>query len=177
MVICPSFSAHLVALLRPDRGEVWVDEAKISHLSGRALAQVRKRVGLLFQGGALFDSLSVFDNVAFPLQETTDLSEAVIQERVRTVVAEVGLAGAGNKFPSELSGGMRKRAAIARAAATAATPLWTAARSSSTCCREAAPLGTRLEDRVKCFCATFSSASRYLTIACAASFSAWRWTS
>jgi phospholipid/cholesterol/gamma-HCH transport system ATP-binding protein len=109
---------HVIALLRPDRGEVWVDDAKISHLYGPALAQVRKRFGMLFQGGALFDSLSVFDNVAFPLRETTDLSEAVIHERVRTVLAEVGLAGAAEKFPSELSGGMRKRAAIARAAVT-----------------------------------------------------------
>lgn len=106
---------HLIALLRPDRGEVWIDEAKISHLSGRALAQVRKRVGMLFQGGALFDSLSVYDNVAFPLRETTDFSEEVIQERVRAVLAEVGLAEAEKKFPSELSGGMRKRAAMARA--------------------------------------------------------------
>ncbi len=57
---------HLIALLRPDRGEVWVDDAKISHLSGQALVQVRKRFGMLFQGGALFDSLSVGDNVAFP---------------------------------------------------------------------------------------------------------------
>jgi phospholipid/cholesterol/gamma-HCH transport system ATP-binding protein len=109
---------HVVALLRPDREEVWVDEAQISHLSGPALAQVRKRFGMLFQGGALFDSLSVFGNVAFPLRETTDLSEAGIQERVRTVLAEVGLAGAGNKFPAELSGGMCKRAAMARAVVT-----------------------------------------------------------
>ena len=108
---------HLIALLRPDRGEVWVDDEKISHLSGHALVQVRKRFGMLFQGGALFDSLSVGDNVAFPLRETTDLTEEVIQERVRTCLAEVGLTGTEKKFPSELSGGMRKRAAMARAVA------------------------------------------------------------
>ncbi len=108
---------HLIALLRPDRGEVWVDDAKVSHLFGQALVQVRKRFGMLFQGGALFDSLSVGDNVAFPLRETTDLREDVIQERVHTCLAEVGLAGAEQKFPSELSGGMRKRAAMARAVA------------------------------------------------------------
>lgn len=108
---------HLIALLRPDRGEVWVDDAKISHLSGHALVQVRKRFGMLFQGGALFDSLAVGDNVAFPLRETTDLTEDVIQERVRTCLAEVGLTGTEKKFPSELSGGMRKRAAMARAVA------------------------------------------------------------
>lgn len=106
---------HMIALLRPDRGEVWVDDAKISHLSGHALTQVRKRVGMLFQGGALFDSLSVYDNVAFPLRETTDLGEEVIRGRVLDCLAEVGLAGANKKFPSELSGGMRKRVAMARA--------------------------------------------------------------
>jgi phospholipid/cholesterol/gamma-HCH transport system ATP-binding protein len=106
---------HMIALLRPDRGEIWVDDAKISHLSGHALAQVRKRVGMLFQGGALFDSLSVYDNVAFPLRETTALTEEVIQKRVLDCLAEVGLAGANKKFPSELSGGMRKRVAMARA--------------------------------------------------------------
>jgi phospholipid/cholesterol/gamma-HCH transport system ATP-binding protein len=109
---------HLIALMRPDQGEVWVDDAKISHLTGRALAQVRKRFGMLFQGGALFDSLSVGDNVAFPLRETTNLTEDVIQERVRAVLTEVGLADAAKKFPAELSGGMRKRAAMARAVAT-----------------------------------------------------------
>lgn len=106
---------HLIALLRPDRGEVWVDEARISHLSGRALAQVRRRVGMLFQGGALFDSLSVYDNVAFPLREMTSLTEEAIRGRVHECLAEVGLAGTDKKFPSELSGGMRKRAALARA--------------------------------------------------------------
>jgi phospholipid/cholesterol/gamma-HCH transport system ATP-binding protein len=109
---------HVIALLRPDRGAIWVDEAKISHLSGQALAEVRKRFGMLFQGGALFDSLSVGDNVAFPLRETTNLKEDAIQERVRTCLAEVGLAGAAQKFPAELSGGMRKRAAMARAVIT-----------------------------------------------------------
>jgi phospholipid/cholesterol/gamma-HCH transport system ATP-binding protein len=79
---------------------------------------VRARFGVLFQGGALFDSLSVYDNVAFPLREKTNLSEDAIRERVHECLAEVGLVGAEEKFPAELSGGMRKRVAMARAVVT-----------------------------------------------------------
>ncbi len=106
---------HVIGLLRADRGEVWVDGEKLSALRGRALNRVRARFGMLFQGGALFDSLSVYDNVAFPLREKTRLSEQDIREKVHERLAQVGLPGADKKFPSELSGGMRKRAALARA--------------------------------------------------------------
>lgn len=106
---------HLIGLLRADKGEVWVDGEQISALRGRALNRVRARFGMLFQGGALFDSLSVYDNVAFPLREKTRLSEEDIREKVQERLAQVGLPGAEQKFPSELSGGMRKRAALARA--------------------------------------------------------------
>jgi phospholipid/cholesterol/gamma-HCH transport system ATP-binding protein len=106
---------HLIGLLRPDQGEVWIDEEEITSLRGRALNRVRARFGMLFQGGALFDSLSVYDNVAFPLREKTRLSEAVIREKVQERLSQVGLSNMEQKFPSELSGGMRKRAALARA--------------------------------------------------------------
>ncbi|HJY84083.1 MAG TPA: ATP-binding cassette domain-containing protein, partial [Candidatus Binatia bacterium] len=106
---------HFIGLLRPDQGEVWVDGEEISRLRGWALNRVRTRFGMLFQGGALFDSLSVYDNVAFPLRERTRLSEGVIREKVHERLAQVGLSGINDKFPSELSGGMRKRVALARA--------------------------------------------------------------
>ncbi len=106
---------HLIGLLRPDQGEVWVDGEEISTLRGRALNRVRTRFGMLFQGGALFDSLTVYDNVAFPLREKTRLSEAVIREKVHERLAQVGLSEINEKFPAELSGGMRKRVALARA--------------------------------------------------------------
>ncbi|HJY83181.1 MAG TPA: ATP-binding cassette domain-containing protein, partial [Candidatus Binatia bacterium] len=73
---------HFIGLLRPDQGEVWIDGEEISRLRGWALNRVRTRFGMLFQGGALFDSLSVYDNVAFPLRERTRLSEGVIREKV-----------------------------------------------------------------------------------------------
>jgi phospholipid/cholesterol/gamma-HCH transport system ATP-binding protein len=106
---------HCIGLLRPDQGEVWVDGEEISKLHRRALNRVRSRFGMLFQGGALFDSLTVYENVAFPLREKTRLSEAVIREKVHERLAQVGLSGIDEKFPSELSGGMRKRVALARA--------------------------------------------------------------
>lgn len=106
---------HLIGLLRPDKGEVWVDGEQLSALRGRALDRVRARFGMLFQGGALFDSLSVYDNVAFPLREKTRLSEREIRAKVYERLTQVGLPDAAAKFPAELSGGMRKRVALARA--------------------------------------------------------------
>lgn len=106
---------HVIGLLRPDMGRVWVDDVDVTGLGRRALNRVRNRFGMLFQGGALFDSLSVYDNVAFPLREKTRTSEAEIKAKVEERLFQVGLAGGGDKFPSELSGGMRKRAALARA--------------------------------------------------------------
>src|SRR3990170_3169829 len=112
------FLKHLVGRLRPGAGEVWVDGVEIGRLRGRALSRLRSRFGVLFQGGALFDSLTVFENVAFPLREKTRLADADVRRRVREKLAQVGLSGADDKYPSELSGGMRKRAALARALVT-----------------------------------------------------------
>ena len=106
---------HVIGLLRPDAGRVWVDDVDVTGLGRRALNRVRNRFGMLFQGGALFDSMSVYDNVAFPLREKTRTSEAEIRAKVEERLFQVGLADGGDKFPSELSGGMRKRAALARA--------------------------------------------------------------
>lgn len=105
----------LIGLMHPEQGEVWVDGTEITQLHGRALNRVRTRFGMLFQGGALFDSLSVYDNIAFPLREKTRLSERVIRDKVHERLTQVGLHDVGEKFPAELSGGMRKRVAMARA--------------------------------------------------------------
>ncbi len=106
---------HLNLLLRPDSGQIVIDGVEVTRLSGRSLNPVREKFGMLFQAGALFDSLSVFDNVAFPLVEKTRLSREEIANRVRETLSAVGLNGMEQKFPSELSGGMQKRAALARA--------------------------------------------------------------
>ncbi|HKW90667.1 MAG TPA: ABC transporter ATP-binding protein [Methylomirabilota bacterium] len=109
---------HLVGLLRPDAGTVVVDGTDISRLRGRELDRVRDRYGVVFQGGALFDSMSSFENVAFPLREKSRLGSAEILSRVEEKLDQVGLAGMGHKNPAEISGGMRKRVAIARALVT-----------------------------------------------------------
>ena len=109
---------HLIGLLRPDAGSVSVDGTEITRLRGRELDRVRERYGVVFQGGALFDSMSVFDNVAFPLREKSSLRTAEIRGRVEEKLDQVGLAGMGHKNPAEISGGMRKRVAIARALVT-----------------------------------------------------------
>jgi phospholipid/cholesterol/gamma-HCH transport system ATP-binding protein len=109
---------HLIGLLHPDAGAVLVDGTDITRLRGTALDKIRERYGVVFQGGALFDSMSVEDNVAFPLREKSRLSAAEIRERVEEKLAQVGLAGMGTKNPAEISGGMRKRVAIARALVT-----------------------------------------------------------
>ncbi|MGH7372911.1 MAG: ABC transporter ATP-binding protein [Candidatus Rokuibacteriota bacterium] len=109
---------HFIGLLRPDAGTVAVDGTEITRLRGRELDQVRERYGVVFQGGALFDSMSVFDNVAFPLREKSRLGVAEIRGRVDEKLDQVGLGGMGHKNPAEISGGMRKRVAIARALVT-----------------------------------------------------------
>jgi len=109
---------HLIGLLHPDSGTIMVDGTDTTQLRGSALDRVRERYGVVFQGGALFDSMSVFDNVAFPLREKTRLGAAEIAERVQEKLEQVGLAGMGHKNPAEISGGMRKRVAIARALVT-----------------------------------------------------------
>lgn len=106
---------HLCGLLKPDAGRVIVDDVDIQPLSEEQLTPIRKKFGVLFQGAALFDSMTVFDNVAFPLREDRKLSEAQITKRVEEALAIVDLLDARDKKPAELSGGMRKRAGLARA--------------------------------------------------------------
>src|SRR6202451_4623025 len=106
---------HLNLLLRPDSGTIVIDGGDVTKLGGRGLDAVREKFGMLFQAGALFDSMSVFDNVAFPLVEKTRLSEKEISEQVHETLEAVGLEGMESKFPSQMSGGMQKRAALARA--------------------------------------------------------------
>ncbi len=109
---------HLMGgLLRADSGSIVVLGEEVGQLSRRALFQLRKRMGMLFQSGALFTDLSVYDNVAFPLREHTQLSEAMIQDIVYMKLEAVGLRGARNMMPNELSGGMARRVALARAIA------------------------------------------------------------
>jgi phospholipid/cholesterol/gamma-HCH transport system ATP-binding protein len=108
---------HLIGLMKPDSGEIWIDGDEITHLSERQLNKVRKRFGMLFQEAALFDSMTVGDNVAFPLREHTDLSEREILQKVEEGLRQVGLVDATKKMPSELSGGMKKRVGLARALA------------------------------------------------------------
>jgi phospholipid/cholesterol/gamma-HCH transport system ATP-binding protein len=109
---------HLIGLLHPDSGAILVDGTDITKLRGAALDSIRERYGVVFQGGALFDSMSVFDNVAFPLREKSRLEDDEIRQRVEEGLEQVGLTGMGDKNPAEISGGMRKRVAIARALAT-----------------------------------------------------------
>jgi phospholipid/cholesterol/gamma-HCH transport system ATP-binding protein len=106
---------HMIGLVRPDRGQVLVDGEDIAALGRSARNRVREKFGMLFQGAALFDSMTVFENVAFPLEEKTRLSSQEIRQRVREALDHVGLRGADEKFPDELSGGMKKRVGIARA--------------------------------------------------------------
>lgn len=108
---------HMNGLLRPDAGEVIVDDTSLAGLPERALVPVRRQVGMLFQMGALFDSLTVGDNVAYPLREHRMLPAEAIPGRVEECLGMVDLADAERLMPSELSGGMRKRAALARALA------------------------------------------------------------
>jgi phospholipid/cholesterol/gamma-HCH transport system ATP-binding protein len=108
---------HIIGLLQPDSGEVVVDGIAVGGLRGVALKEFRKRFGMLFQGAALFDSLSVLDNVAFGLREHTRLRQAEIRERVRGKLEMVGLRDVEHLWPAELSGGMKKRVALARAIA------------------------------------------------------------
>jgi phospholipid/cholesterol/gamma-HCH transport system ATP-binding protein len=109
------FLKHLVGLLRPDRGRVLIGTENISVLHGRELYALRKKFGVLFQDGALFGSMNVYDNTAFPLREHTRKPESEIRRIVVEKLDLVGLRGAELKFPGEISGGMRKRAGLARA--------------------------------------------------------------
>src|SRR3954452_9423241 len=106
---------HIVGLLEPDSGEVWFDGKRIDTLAERELIPVRQQIGFLFQMGALFDSLNVEDNIAFPLLEHTRKTPAEVSEVVGEKLRMVGLPEARKKMPAELSGGQRKRVALARA--------------------------------------------------------------
>ncbi len=112
------FLKHVVALMKGEKGKVLIDGEDITTARGRKLEALRSRIGFLFQGGALFDSLTLFDNVAFPLREKTKMDEKEIREKVLYELELVGLKGMEHKYPAELSGGMRKRAALARCMVT-----------------------------------------------------------
>src|SRR5579859_5764611 len=109
------FLKSLVGLIKPDRGRVMVDGIDTVHCSERQLYQARKLFGVMFQDGALFGSLNLYDNIAFPLREHTKMTEAQIRQIVLAKMEMVGLTGEEPKFPGEISGGMRKRAGLARA--------------------------------------------------------------
>jgi phospholipid/cholesterol/gamma-HCH transport system ATP-binding protein len=106
---------HIVGLLLPDKGDVRIAGRSVPRLTEDELLELRRNVGMLFQDGALFSSMNLYDNVAFPLRQHTRKSESEIREIVMERLEEVGLAGSEKKMPNELSGGMRKRAGFARA--------------------------------------------------------------
>lgn len=109
------FLKHLVGLLKPDRGEIWIDDKNVPALREKELYQVRRKFGVLFQDGALFGSMNIYDNVAFPLREHTKKKEKEISDIVNEKLTMVGLIGAERKLPGQISGGMKKRAGLARA--------------------------------------------------------------
>jgi phospholipid/cholesterol/gamma-HCH transport system ATP-binding protein len=107
---------HIAGLLKPDLGRILINGTDFTRVRGRELRDIKKRFGVLFQGGALFDSLTVMENVAFPLREKTDLSEEEILQRARKRLAQVNMPPESeDKYPDEVSGGMKKRVALARA--------------------------------------------------------------
>ncbi len=108
---------HIIGLLKPDRGRVEVDGVGIQDLGYREIAAFRRRFGMAFQEGALFDSMTVWENIAFPLKRERRLTREQIERRVAECLAEVKLEGAADKMPAELSGGMRRRVGFARAIA------------------------------------------------------------
>lgn len=108
---------HIEGLTKPDSGQIYVEENEITSLDSRGLARVRKKIGFLFQNAALFDSITVGENVAFPLRRHTDYSDDIIQQHALQKLSLVGLEKEYEKMPAELSGGMRKRAGLARALA------------------------------------------------------------
>lgn len=105
----------LIGLEKPDSGEILVEGEEITRLSENKLSHVRKKVAYVFQGGALFDSMTVYENLAYPLREHTDFSEKKISEKILHQLREFGLEGNEKVFPANLSGGMQKRVGLARA--------------------------------------------------------------
>ena len=108
------FLKHMMGLLKPDSGQIFIDDVEITKLSESELLKIRKGIGYLFQEGALYDFMNVYENIAFPLVEHTQLLEPAIRQKVRDVLKMVDLQDAEKKFPSELSGGMKKRVGLAR---------------------------------------------------------------
>lgn len=106
---------HLIGLLKPDRGSVLIDSRDITRMPERELLKLRRDIGYLFQEGALYDFMNVFENIAFPLREHTAFDGKTIREKVQNILRLIGLEGIGEKYPAELSGGMKKRVALARA--------------------------------------------------------------
>jgi len=105
---------HLVGLMEPDAGEIWIEGQNIIGLTERQLGGVREKIGILFQGAALFDSMTVAENIAFPLREAGERNPKVLREKVREMLDVVELEGQEEKMPESLSGGMKKRVGLAR---------------------------------------------------------------
>src|SRR5438309_6898935 len=105
---------HLVGLMAPDVGEIWIDGQNIIGMNERQLGTIRKKVGILFQGGALFDSMTVEENIAFPLREAGERDPKVLRTKVREILEVMELQGEEKKMPVNLSGGMKKRVGLAR---------------------------------------------------------------
>ncbi len=105
----------IISLLKPDTGRIWIEQDEVTQLRGAELSRIRRKMGLLFQDAALFDSLTLYENLALPLERLTHKTPAEIDFVVDRVLSQVGLDGDKSKMPSELSGGMRKRAGLARA--------------------------------------------------------------
>ncbi len=106
---------NMIGLMRPDAGEIWIDGQNIVELSERDLAGIRRKVGILFQGGALFDSMTVEENIAFPLREAGERDQKVIEQKIAEMLEVIELEGQEKKMPVNLSGGMKKRVGLARA--------------------------------------------------------------
>jgi len=105
---------HLVGLMRPNAGEIWIEGQNIIGMSERALGAIRQKIGILFQGAALFDSMTVAENIAFPLREAGERNPKILREKVREMLDVVELEGQEDKMPESLSGGMKKRVGLAR---------------------------------------------------------------
>jgi len=109
---------HLIGIIKPDKGRILIEGIDMTAAKGRDLDEIRGRFGVVFQEGALFDSLTVYENIGFPLREKTKLHKDEIRERVWHALEDVGLKEMGNKYPAEISGGMKRRVALARALIT-----------------------------------------------------------